>query len=197
MATAQGTRERQKQATREALIAAAHELFTRESYGAVGAEAIARAAGVTRATFYLHFRSKAEVVVELMRRIELEIMDSFRVLDGLEDPDPESIAAWLHGHAGMWRRYRMEFAAIEQAMADDPLVAEEWHAMLWKVPGVMERLLARMPDDQARNTARLHLMTLMMQLERAFHFSLVRGHDDHHDAVVAVLATQWSALLRG
>ena len=49
------TRERQKADTRGRLIAAAKALFSAEGAGAVSVETVAEAAGVTRATFYLHF----------------------------------------------------------------------------------------------------------------------------------------------
>jgi len=37
---------------------------------------VSRAAKVSRATFHLHFRSKAEIVVELMRDVEPELADA-------------------------------------------------------------------------------------------------------------------------
>ena len=52
-------REEYADATREALVVAAGELFTSEGYQQVGIEAIARKARVTRGAFYHHFSDKA------------------------------------------------------------------------------------------------------------------------------------------
>ena len=54
-------REEYADATREALVTAAGELFTSEGYQQVGIEAIARKARVTRGAFYHHFDSKDEL----------------------------------------------------------------------------------------------------------------------------------------
>jgi AcrR family transcriptional regulator len=49
-----------RESTRVALVKAAAEVFALSGYLAASPEAVARKAGVTRATFYLHFDSKAE-----------------------------------------------------------------------------------------------------------------------------------------
>jgi AcrR family transcriptional regulator len=54
-------REEYADATREALVVAAGELFTSEGYQQVGIEAIARKARVTRGAFYHHFSDKTEL----------------------------------------------------------------------------------------------------------------------------------------
>lgn len=62
------TREQSKDLTRERLLSAAHAIFTKKGYVAASVEDIASAAGYTRGAFYSNFRSKAELLIELLKR---------------------------------------------------------------------------------------------------------------------------------
>ena len=190
------TRVEQKRQTRAALVAATRELLTRQGYTDTTAETIARAAGVSRATFYLHFRSKAEVVVEIMRGLEPEVAAAYRALDEMVEPTHDDVVAWLEDHANLWRRYRREFAAMEQALANEAAVADEWFSLHRDVQALMVNLVGRATDEESGRLVRAHLMSLMMSVDRSFYFLIIRGHDDNYADVLHVLADQWLTLLR-
>lgn len=189
------TRAEQKRLTRAGIVAAGRELFHRDGYTATGAEALARAAGISRATFYLHFRSKAEVVIELMRAREPEITDAYVALDRMTTPEHADVVAWLEEHATLWRRYGSEFAAMEQALAHESAVADEWYAMHRRTQAALENLTAPAATEADRAVLEAHLMTFMMALDRSFYFLLLRAHDENYHTVLGVLADQWLALL--
>lgn len=52
---------------REPLIQAALELFLRQGFHAVGVDAIAARAGITKRTLYYHFKSKDELILAVLR----------------------------------------------------------------------------------------------------------------------------------
>ncbi|PMS16369.1 TetR family transcriptional regulator [Trinickia dabaoshanensis] len=62
------TREESKEQTRLRLLDAAQTIFMKKGFVAASVEDVAEAAGYTRGAFYSNFRSKAELLMELLRR---------------------------------------------------------------------------------------------------------------------------------
>lgn len=62
------TREESKEQTRLRLLDAAQTIFMKKGFVASSVEDIADAAGYTRGAFYSNFRSKPELLMELLRR---------------------------------------------------------------------------------------------------------------------------------
>src|SRR4051794_3009450 len=93
---AAGIRRIQREMTRERLVHAAAQSFAARGYVASTIDDITAGAGATRATFYLHFRSKAEVVVEVLNQLRDEYRSTYDSLVSMvERPDAASIHRWL------------------------------------------------------------------------------------------------------
>lgn len=60
-----GRRERKKEETRQAILAAASELFKEKGYEATSVDEIVNRADIVKGTFYYHFESKEQVLVNL------------------------------------------------------------------------------------------------------------------------------------
>jgi AcrR family transcriptional regulator len=130
--------------TREALIAAARELFGQRGFAAVGTEEIARSARMTRGALYHHFESKEDLFRAVYEAVERDLVEriaatalaaadpveALRVgahafLDACEDPavrrialiDAPSVLGWEQ-----WREIGMRYglglvqATLEAAM---------------------------------------------------------------------------------
>ncbi|MBW0448623.1 TetR/AcrR family transcriptional regulator [bacterium M00.F.Ca.ET.228.01.1.1] len=69
------TREQSKDQTRQRLLDAAQAIFMKKGFVAASVEDIAAAAGYTRGAFYSNFRSKNELLLELLRR-DHEVMQA-------------------------------------------------------------------------------------------------------------------------
>ena len=65
-------REEYAEATRQALLSAARDMFTTEGYQATNIEAIAQAARVTRGAFYYHFADKKALFDAVVVALEAE-----------------------------------------------------------------------------------------------------------------------------
>ncbi len=60
-------RQSRSQTTREHLVRTAHDLFYQRGFHAVGLDQILAEVGVTKTTFYNHFSSKEDLIVEVLR----------------------------------------------------------------------------------------------------------------------------------
>jgi AcrR family transcriptional regulator len=75
--------------TRRRLVAAADELFYRQGIRAVGVDAVAEAAGVTKRTLYYHFASKDDLIAAYLADRDLPTLGRYQSLI----PDPAEPAA--------------------------------------------------------------------------------------------------------
>ncbi|HVU60210.1 MAG TPA: TetR/AcrR family transcriptional regulator [Mycobacteriales bacterium] len=90
------TPERRRQLTRDALIEAATEVFTRKGFQAASLEEIADAAGFTKGAIYSNFGSKEELLHAVIGHIEdrglAGIADALDT-EGQNDPEHGALAA--------------------------------------------------------------------------------------------------------
>jgi AcrR family transcriptional regulator len=138
-----GIREQQREATRQALVAAARSLFTEHGYGAVGLAEIVRAAGVTKGALYHHFESKAALFHAVLERVQAEVATT--------------VAATADAESDPWRQLIAGCRAFLTA-STDPSVQR---IMLLDGPAVLGWHAWRALDDQ--NSAR-HLTDALTAL---------------------------------
>ena len=84
-----------------------------ESFSAVSIERLTAAAGLARATFYLHFRDKAELVTRLMGRVREEIVASAGLwFEHAELAQREDMRTALHGILGVYQKHHVIIDAV-------------------------------------------------------------------------------------
>src|SRR3954471_11969073 len=82
-----GRRESEAQATRDALIRGALELFTKRGYAGVGTEEIVARARVTRGALYHHFTDKRDLFRAVFEQVEGELMERIGArMEATDDP---------------------------------------------------------------------------------------------------------------
>jgi AcrR family transcriptional regulator len=126
-------RREQAETTRQAVIAAALELFERDGYPATSIAAIARAAQVTPRTVYLGFETKAGLLRAVWNRALRGQPDAAPVAEQqwfqevLNEPDPERT---LRLNARNSRRFKERSTKLLQLVRDtaplEPAIAELW-----------------------------------------------------------------------
>jgi len=117
---------------RQRLFAAAATVFARDGYANASAEAVAREAGMSKATFYEHFANKEECILALFGAAEAEVRDA------MEE------AAERAGHYDTYdERVRSRLAAVLAVIEAFPAHAQ---TLLVEVIGAGPRAAQRRDD---------------------------------------------------
>ena len=88
-------RDEQKRLTRRLLIEGAVTAFERKGYAATTIEDIVAEANASRATFYLHFKSKADVVLVVARTLGRRWRELYLELTSGEPPSRKDLHEWI------------------------------------------------------------------------------------------------------
>jgi AcrR family transcriptional regulator len=189
-------REAQKQLTRERLLDAAAELFSTQGYGATTIEDIATAAGATRATFYLHFPSKSDVVHGFYAALVEYDPDYADLVEAARHPTQDGLHCWLRRFVDGLDNQRAYWIALGEAAGADPdaraALDADWNRSAEKLASGLQQARGWPPDH-----ARLIAVVLKRQLDVA-NDSWLRSHwDAEREPLFGVLARMWLIALTG
>lgn len=190
-------REQQKLFTRQRLVDAAIEVFSRDGYVAARIEDVAAAAGASRATFYLHFKSKLDIVRELLAPLRAESEKLYRELDSLDEPSWDELYRWMDRAVDYWHRNHAAISAVNEAVAVESEIASDFMTAVQDSAAAMTNHLARWSGTE-QETARLRSSMFILQLERVCFFWVIRGVPfDREIALTALTDSFWTALHPG
>lgn len=177
-------RRRTSAATRAVLVDATKRLLTDgASVSGLNVEKIVREAGMSRATFYLHFTDKTELIAALA-----EDLFSWRDYIGAEvlaDPgmQRETLDGMLHLIVARWAENRAVLAAIIEVAEYDPAIRTAWRgAMTHVAQTAAEQLRARWQSSSMSGDPDAIAEIFTWMFERSCH-QMVR--DDESQRVVA------------
>jgi AcrR family transcriptional regulator len=180
--------------TRNRLVAAAFEQFSTLGYASTTIDGIARAAGTSRATFYLHFTGKADALVAGWQDLRVsEVEELYRRLDAVEPLTVVALRSWLDDFLGYWELHRNICVASVDAQAFEPRLAASWvEGMELTVTWVPQRSAVLGGGDDAR----IDLLLWLTQLERAAYLWCVGAVDVKRDQLLDGLLRSSALALR-
>src|ERR1700757_4300927 len=117
-------RDEQKRLTRRLLIEGAVTAFERKGYAATTIEDIVAEANASRATFYLHFKSKADIVLVMAERLGRRWRELYLELTSSGRLSREQLRTWLDAMVDNYEFNRTSLDALGQAIAIEPAAAE-------------------------------------------------------------------------
>ena len=136
-ARAPHTKEQQRRASIEKLLAAALALFVTRGYHATSVEQVAARAGLTKGAVYFYFRSKARLLLRLLDRVEEQVIaPTLEAIAAGTDPR-DKLVAFMHSQslAGEKRAEPMLLAI---------LMATEFHGSRDPIERRLDGLFAQM-----------------------------------------------------
>ena len=192
-----GLREAQRRFTRQHILDAARGVFIERGFMATSVEDIIERAGTSRRTFYAHFRSKTEVLVEIGRALVPEIQDTYRRLDeALATGSREALRAWFESTMEWCERNGSLMPVWEQAAAMEAEPSAQRRELVRSYTDFMPAYLARWPKA-SREEARLRVVLLTVQLDRFFgHWSPQEMQPGERELAAEALTNIWDAALR-
>lgn len=188
--------EQRREFTRQRLLEGAWIAFCAKGYVATTADDIASAAGCSRATFYLYFKSKSAVMIELLERQWDGVIEAGRAFDA----ELEAGGTWDTVRAAVAEMFqslnsrRGALAATYEATLCDVDVAEwlEYHRTK-HVDSLAWTLSRAGHAERARLRDRLILLSRMTMA--ALHVDRWPNSEISDETVIDYLADLWAEAL--
>lgn len=190
-------REAQKAMTRDLLLHSGLEVFIRKGYAAATIDDIAKEAGATRTTFYLHFRSKAELVGQLVGRAHemLVSLEGPSLSDVVASGERAEVRAWLESRMNQWDTIKPYMIVSYQA-SHEPDVAErteEWYEQVVQQMATGLERVGRF-DSERRRVRSLLAFGEFEYLSRRY-FAVGWRNDRQREVCLDELTESWLHLL--
>jgi AcrR family transcriptional regulator len=181
--------QRQKETSRERLIAAARDAFAEISYAGSAIDDIVKRAGVNRSTFYRHFDSKFAIAKAMFEPFWTQLFAVYGNFVPSDPPSDAEIEAWIRRLVTFYRAHGPYFTTIGQVESLEP------EGLRWGETIRLEamRLLGeRLPafrhatSGTASSKARVRVRLMMIELELCV-YDLAFNPEAEWDATIAVL----------
>ncbi len=189
-AAASGPRGRRPK-TRAAVLRATEALLETTPLAQLSVARILEAAGVGRTSFYEHFDSKEDVIVQLLRAVSAQVGAAIAPLydRGERSPD-EALRVGLESLVATWGRHAPLLVAAAEGWPRVPELRSMWFSLQAQAT---ERLAAVIDRDRAAGIAppgadsRALAASLVWTVERAMHVCVRRSGSSELPQVVEPL----------
>lgn len=166
------------------------------SFTQISVEQLAAEAGIARATFYLHFRDKGELVARLSASVTAEILEA-STLRSPETVTRSELKKSVRAVLAIYQRHHAVLAAMVETSAYDSAVAQLFKEMMDRLIEVNRRTLTRL--KQAGRPTSAHPAQLAEVITWAFERSghqLIHGRKPAQLNAVAEALTHviWSSI---
>jgi AcrR family transcriptional regulator len=171
---------------REAILAAAEEVFARRGYHGAALDDIAQAAGISKALIYEHFASKRELHASLVNAHVEEIFQRLEASAAPGQPGEERLRQGIDAFLSFVEEHREAWRALFRDAAD-PEVGDVIERVQAQATAVIAALIAADPEAprESAQGIEMHAALLSGAVQ-----SLANWWHDHQDVPRARLVEQ-------
>ncbi|MEB4616414.1 TetR/AcrR family transcriptional regulator [Leucobacter sp. M11] len=188
-------RTAQKAITKQLLIDAAIRVFLRTGYHAASIDQITSEAGASRATFYLHFGTKADVLEDFLDLATARFAEQYAALtEVLKEPAPEQLRGWLLTAMDHWPLIADVMRPVFEATAAHPGLYARFFPD--DLPGNQEMARALWRSGLVVDLAEATEVATVM-FAPLYHYMRVflRGEPFPRELIADLISVSWMALL--
>jgi TetR/AcrR family transcriptional regulator, ethionamide resistance regulator len=198
--SSQPSRQERRLALERRLLDATEKLMGEEklSYAGLSVDRLATAAGISRASFYIYFEDKEDLLRRLAERAVDEVGDAARNWwQAAERDNPEDLRLAMKAILATYRRHELILSAVVETSAYDERVAEVFNELINGIRDATREVIER---GQARGLIRQLPVNevagaLTWMVERVC-YQMVRNSPPDNDDTLAAVLTQivWGSL---
>ena len=176
--------------TRDRILLAAYALFYREGFSRVSVDAIAAASNVTKRTVYYHFKSKDDIVGDVLENQHAYLMEQFQRWAGPASDGPAALLDNLFNKLQKWAEAPQwlgsGFTRISTELADLPGHPARRAANAHKTR--VEKWLAEQFENASLDAPQDRAREIMILIEGSMSLSLI--HADTYYIESAAMAAK-------
>ncbi|MFC9356232.1 TetR/AcrR family transcriptional regulator [Rhodococcus sp. NPDC057014] len=191
--------ELKRNVTRSRLTGAALEVFETKGYSATTIDDIVSAAGVSRATFYLHFPNKLALTREMLDDLHSYALHRYSRLDEVltsgEEDLRQSLRDWLREWQQYWRKNAALLDALTAAALSDASIEDWIFTSSFTLIDSLHRYFDQIPEAEA-SAVRTRAVLLEASTRTVFSLSSRGKVGTSPDEVLDYLCDVWTAALQ-
>jgi AcrR family transcriptional regulator len=189
-------RDELRELTHQRLLSAAEAVFERDGYVRTTVGNITTVANVNRATFYLHFTDKADVLLAVMRMNLADTPGYWREIDAaLVEGGRDALRASLSRTLQWYEQHGRVLRPVREALATDPRIAAQTEGTFARFADEMVDYLASVPPDR-RDRAHVRLQLLIIQLDQIAFRLVVQGlREVEREVMLDEVTDMWRLVL--
>jgi AcrR family transcriptional regulator len=189
-------RQAQRDLTRSRIKNAARNLFYEKHYDTTTMEEIAEAAGLRRSTLYLHYKDKAEILVDIIVDYTPRAKEVLATLPGPR-PSLDAVQTWVKRVAKFVAKERAPLSILQETRARNRGDAE-FEAVIGELLsalGTNNPRFAQAARPEAVAPLRARALMLLQELTYACGVFVEDTRDEQGKALLAVAAEDFHAFL--
>lgn len=147
--------ERREQIERQLLDATERLMRAGASFTELSVDRLATEAGISRASFYIYFQDKGDLLRRLAGQVFADLTEGARRWWGVAwRHDPDDVRAAMAGIIATYRQHQPVLVALNEMAGYDPVVGATYRDLLTGIAGQLTRVIE---DGQADGSIRREL----------------------------------------